>query len=438
MRIARPLYGLTKGIYDILASYLLAWILLFALLALGFQLALSLFTGMYGFPSTESFWQWVERSHLPAEVSSIHLRLAVFLLLHCAVFVALRRQILAIKRHLERSVDRGLQWYRALVGWSAGVHAGTSFLFSLVVTLMLIPFVIQPTLVPLGWSGGIWVRRAANLLDGSASAAAVESVIGLYRKFYAEPVVAEGVTPKELEPRLPVPTAPREPTAPLVPVAPPRKHRLMDRWDPYIWKVVSDRHQFAVLKALIYVESGGLQYAVSSTGCAGLTQFCWRTARSGGFRKIFGVGQVYPCRCDGVCRVSRAAKRDLESGDPARIKSRRRDFPCELTDARFNPAKAIRSGQAFVRRLSQRYGGNLYLIYIGYNSGPGVANRLWRDLGHDPRADLTAIEAKLTGALAPFFRRSAQSRARNLVRVHLPKIKRAYDRYHAQAGFTGK
>ena len=432
MRLARPLYGLTKGIYDILASYLLAWILLFALLALGFQVLLSLVTGMYGFQSTESFWLWVDRARLPGGVSALHLRLGGFFLLHCAVFVALRRQILAIKKHVEQSVDRGIEWYRALVGGSPAVQGATGFLFSLAVTLLLIPFVIQPTLVPLAWGGGAWIQRAANLVDGSASSATVESVIGLYRKLYAEPVVAEGMSPGELEPGLPAP----RPTGPLPRVVPPGKHRLMDRWDPYISKVTTDRHQFAVLKALVYVESGGLQYAVSRTGCAGLTQFCSRTARSGGFRKIFGVGQVYRCRCDGACRISRAARRDLESGDRARILSRRGEFPCELTDARFDPAKAIRAGQAYVRRLSARYGGNLYLIYIGYNSGPAVANRLWRDLGRDPRADLEAIEARLEGALAPFFRRSAASRARNLVKVHLPKIKRAYDRYRARAALT--
>lgn len=437
MRLARPLYGLTKGIYDILATYLLAWVLLFALLALGFQLLLSLFTGMYGFSSTESFWSWVDGADLPGGLRALHLRLGGALLLHCAVFVTLRRQILAVKGHTERSVDRGLRWYRALADRSPNFEAVCGFIFSLAVTLLLIPFVIQPTLVPLDWGGAAWTRRAANLLDGSATAATVESVIGLYRKLYARPVVAEGVSPQELEPPAP-PSAPVRPGMPPRPVKPPRKHRLMDRWDSYIWRVVEDRHQFAVLKALIYVESGGLQYAVSSTGCAGLTQFCSRTARSGGFRRIFGTGQVYPCRCRGVCRVSRAAKRDLESGDPARIRSRRDEFPCELTDARFDPAKAVRAGQAFVRRLSRRYGGNLYLIYIGYNSGPAVSGRLWRALGRDPKADLPAIEARLIDALKPYFRRSAGSRARNLVRVHLPKIQRAYLRYLAQARAAGK
>ncbi len=435
MRLARPLYGLIKGIYDILASYLLAWVLLFALLALGLQLLLSLLTGMYGFGSTESFWLWVDRADLPGGVRALHLRLGGALLLHSVVFLALRRQILAVKKHVERSVDRGLRWYRALTHSSQTLEAACGFLFSLGVTLLLIPFVIQPTLVPLDWGATAWTRRAANLLDGSASAATAESVIGLYRKLYARPVVAEGVSAGELEPPAPRPASPATPSRPGTPPAPvkPRKSRLMDRWDPYIWKVVEDRHQFAVLKALIYVESGGLQYAVSSTGCAGLTQFCSRTARSGGFRRIFGVGQVYPCRCRGVCRVSRAARRDLESGDPARIRSRSDEFPCELTDARFDPAKAVRAGQAFVRRLSRRHGGNLYLIYIGYNSGPAVSGRLWRALGRDGKAGLPAIEARLTDALSPYFRRSAASRARNLTRVHLPKIQRAYRRYLAQA-----
>ena len=44
--------------------------------------------------------------------------------------------------------------------------------------------------------------------------------------------------------------------------------------------------QAAFIKAFMWVESGGRQFAVSSTGCAGLMQFCPGTARTpfGGLR----------------------------------------------------------------------------------------------------------------------------------------------------------
>ena len=420
MRIVRLILLLIKGIYDILASYLLAWIVFFALLAWGFHGLLTLAVEAQGFESAESFWSWADKE-LP--LRALTLRLLGFGLLHAIFLVTFRRRVLWLKGRLERATDAVLKRYRAWAreGGRAQLLAGG--VFSLVVTLLLVPFVVQPTLVPLRWGAGAWVQRAANLVDGSATAALAESVIGLYRKLYAEPVVAQGVTEEEFETSVkhPLPTT----------RAPAGRRPLMDRWDPVILRTVKgDRRAFALLKALIFVESGGMQFAVSRTGCLGLTQFCTRTARTGGFRKIFGVGQVYPCRCRGPCTVSRAAKRDLESGDPRRIVSRKAEFPCDMTDARFNPDKAIRAGHAFAGRLYRRYGGNIYLVYIGYNSGPAVSDKLWRALGQDSAADLQTIERHLPGALRRYFRKASEARARSLVKVHLPKIKRAFDAFY--------
>ena len=427
MKLVRIILSVFKGIYDILASYLLAWIIFFALLAWGLQALTTWLVVMYGHESTEAFWLWIDRTQPLGQIPSLYLRLAGFLLLHGVLFVVFRKRIIAIKNRVEGVVDTILTWYKKIATQHPLFRGVTSFLFSLVVTLLLVPFVVQPTLVPLGWGGQVWLQRAANLADGSASAAIVESVIGLYRRYYAEPVVAQGVSGDDFDIHIPE-TKPGFPA----PVRPAGKRPLMDRWDPYIRRIASNADQFALIKSLILTESGGLQYAVSHTGCAGLTQFCSRTARAGGFRKIFGVGQIYPCRCNGPCRVSRAVRRDLESGEPRRIASRKGDFPCELTDARFDPNKAIRAGKAFVMRLHRAYGGNIYLIYIGYNSGPGVANRVWKNLNRDHKASLTQIEALLPDAMRPYFKASSDARARSLVRVHLPKIKRAYDGYYAQ------
>jgi Transglycosylase SLT domain len=430
MRLLRLILRLLKGVYDLLATYLLAWVLLFALLAWCFQLLLGGAVSLVGdFASTESFWNWVRRA-LPVNVTL--LRLAVFGLLHLIVFWTLRRRIVRLKAWVERGADRLIARYRR---WSNGGRAAAGGLFSLFVSALLVPFVVQPTLVPLNLSGRAWASRAANLADGSATDALVESVVGLYRKLYAEPAVTDrGVTPDEFDESLHG-IAKHElgaggPGGP--PPASRRRRPLMDRWDPLIWKVVGgDRRAFARVKAFMWVESGGQQFAVSSTGCSGLMQFCSRTARSGGFRRVFGLGQVYPCSCRGRCGVSRRARRELESGDPERIAAQRRGFPCDLSDARFDPRKSIKAGHLYVRRLAKLHGGNILVMYVGYNSGPAVAKRLWSALRRDAKADLQSVARHLPAALAPYYGSAAAGRARSLVRVHLPKLARAYRLYHS-------
>jgi hypothetical protein len=428
MRLMRPLLRIIKGIYDLLATYLLAWVLLFALLALGFQLLLHGAVCIVGdFASTETFWVWADRM-LPFRIAI--LRLVGFGLLHAAIYLLLRRRLGRIQAWIERRADWVLDRYRR---WSqthsrGRLAAGTTF--SLIVTLLLVPFVIQPTLVPLRFEARDWLARGANLLDGSASAAIMESAVGLYRKLYAEPVIAQGVTPEQYDDSMsaepepePLPPDPRRPR-------PARPRPMMDRWDPLILQVVAgDRHAFATVKAFMWVESAGQQFAVSRTGCAGLMQFCSRTARSGGFRNIFGLGQVYPCRCNGRCIVPRHVRRDLESGDRRRLEQHRGAFVCDLTDARFDPHKSIAAGWLYIRELQRQLGGNLLLSYIGYNSGPAVARRLWQRIGRRADADLELIGRHLEQALEPNFGAAARRRARGLVRVHLPKLQRAYLSY---------
>jgi lysophospholipase L1-like esterase len=432
MRLVRLLFRIIKGLYDLLASYLLAWILLFALVAWGFHAIFGAIVGLLDHESTEAFWIWANRM---AETDLTLVRVIGFGLLHLGLYLLLRRRLRRLQARIERGVDRALARYRRWARAHARGRVLVGGAFSLLVTALLVPFVIQPTLVPLRFDGKAWLTRTANLADGSATNALVESVIGLYRKLYAEPVVSEGVTGDEfddslrgiegsevddLDPSLPAP-------------GPFRRRPLMDRWDPLLKQVVKgDRRAFAVVKAFMWVESGGQQFAVSHTGCAGLMQFSSRTARSG-FTWAFGAGQIYPCSCSGGCRVPRSVRRALESGDPERVQAQRSRFPCDLTDARFNPRKSLTAGWAFIRRLQRSYGGNIYLSYIGYNSGPAVARRLWRAIGKKRRAGLDVIAPRLPGALKPFYGASAESRARSLIRVHLPKLGRAYRLYLRQA-----
>lgn len=428
MSLMRPLLRMIKGLYDLLATYLLAWVLLFALIALGFQALLHGVVCIVGdFDSTETFWVWADRM-LPLRATI--LRLVGFGLLHAAVYLLLRRRLSRIQDWIERRADAVLERFRR---WSrthprGRLAAGTTF--SLFVTLLLIPFVIQPTLVPLRFESRDWLDRGANLLDGSASASILESAVGLYRKLYAEPVITQGVTPEQYDDSMIAEPDPGpQPDDPRIPRS-ARPRPLMDRWDPLILQVVAeDRHAFATVKAFIWVESAGQQFAVSRTGCAGLMQFCSRTARSGGFRRIFGLGQVYPCRCNGRCFVPRPVRRDLESGDALRLEQHREAFVCDLTDARFDPRKSIAAGWLYIQQLQRQLGGNLLLTYIGYNSGPVVARRLWQRIGRRPDADVELIARHLEQALQPNFGAAARRRARGLVRVHLPKLQRAYLAY---------
>lgn len=172
---------------------------------------------------------------------------------------------------------------------------------------------------------------------------------------------------------------------------------------------------------------------MSRTGCVGLMQFCARTAREGAFRDTFGLGQVYACDCRGGCRVPRERRVELESGDPERLARQQEHFPCELTDARFDARKSIAAGWRYLGQLRGELGGNLALMYIGYNSGPHVARRLFEALGRRGDASLQRIARHLPAALRPYYGASAEARARGLARVHLPKLLAADALYRAQA-----
>jgi|GEM_PF-435159 len=426
MRLLRLLVRLLKGFYDIVASYLLAWILLFTGLAFGLQTLFSLVVGQWGHGSSEIFWHRIAH-RLPLPV--VYFRLLAFGLALALSYFLLRPILKPVGVRLDGWVDRFLVRYKA---WKsrfpkAGTFFGASF--SLFITLLLVPFIIQPTLVPMNWGAKAWIARAANLVDGTASGAIVDSAVGLYRKFYAKPSVTSGVSKDDFNRSYPPEGTP-----------PPASgnHPMMDRWDPIIWNTVAgSKRGFALVKTFIRIESAGLQFAVSRTGCAGLMQFCRRTAQSGGFRKIFGTGQVYPCRCSSKgkrgCRVTRSVLRDLESGDATRIARQKADFPCELTDARFDARKSIRAGWLFISRLEQKFGGNLYLMYIAYNSGPAVSARLMKTLARREKASLSEIASALPAALRPYYSSKAESRARSLVKVHLPRIARTFETYIRQA-----
>lgn len=435
MSFHRALAITSKRLYDLVASYLLAYLLPFAITALLFHLAAQGLAALLGYPDQAMLFARAARA---VPLSPVALRIVVFLPLHVLVWRGTRRPRKAIKAFLERDFDRTAADFERIVGQRPALRVAAGLLYSLVVTAMLIPFVIQPTLVPGGFGGRAWTLRAANLLDGTATAEVVDSVVGFYRRFYAQPVVAGGVSAQEFEAGGAPLTVAGEGAAEdargasLAAQARPLSRPMMDRWDPLLWDAAdNDPQRFAVLKAFLFVESRGRQYAVSPTGCSGLMQFCSGTARARPFRSVFGVGQVYVCDCDGACRVDRAVQRDLESGDLALVQRRAHDFPCELTDARFDPAKSIEAGALYVQRLDAAYDGNLPLMYIGYNSGPLVADAVWAALGENADATLADIEPHLAVAMTPYYGADAQGRADGLLRGTLPDLENAFDAYRS-------
>jgi hypothetical protein len=206
----------------------------------------------------------------------------------------------------------------------------------------------------------------------------------------------------------------------------------MARWRPLVRKNVGkDKRAFALLMTFIFVESGGNQFAVSRSGCAGLMQFCDSTALRAPFGEIFDVDRLRPCNCvHRKCRVKRAVRRLLETSERSLHPVFAEDFPCDLSDARFDPERAIRAGWTYIKSLSDAFDGNFYLTYIGYNSGPAVARRIWSQLGRKRAKRLSAIGKILRAELEPTFGpKRARRRARSLINTHLPKVEKIYRRF---------
>lgn len=411
-----------KGLYDILATYLLLFLIPFCLAATGLYLLSGQVATHFEFETRDAMWALLSaRSGLP----DVLLRLALMLPVHLSIWWLLRKPTAYLQPKFEQIFDRVVVGFRWITSRALWIRTAVEIIFSLAVTVVLVPFVIQPTLVP-GFGARSWLERAANFADGTASAALADSVVGWYRILGADPIVAPAVEGSAVDAVVEAQTHDT-----LVPPKPHGLDPLMDRWDSYLTTVAKgDARRFATIKAFMWVESGGRQYAVSTTGCAGLMQFCAGTARSAPFKQVFGTGQVYVCACrDKKCSIPKDVQRDLESGDKDALSRHADGFPCEMTDARFNPTKILGAGDVYIDRLSKSFGDNIYLMYIGYNSGPMIAQRVWERVGRNPNATLEEIDAQLVEAMRPTYGASSEARARSLIRTHLPKLKRAQERY---------
>jgi len=427
LKLTRFLYRVTKGLYDIFATYLLAFLLPFIVFSYGLNLGIGALAAQLDYDTTAHMWaSWASTTRLNEWV----LRLAITLPIHVGFWWLISRPFKRVLAGVEWLFDKTHQGFEWVVKHLPALRHPVEIGFSIVVTLLLIPFVIQPTLVP-GWGPSSWGQRAANLQDGTAIHALQESVVGLYRQLYAQPVVPQtGIGADAVDDAVRI-TELSELTEPVVPPIPMGENPMMDRWDSLILENAgNDLDRFATIKAFMWVESAGRQFAVSHTGCSGLMQFCAPTARSGPFKDVFGVGQVYTCGClKKDCRIPRDVQRDLESGIRERIEMHAGSFPCKLTDARFDPARSIKAGALYVDSLHNSFGGNIYLMYIGYNSGPKVAERAFNALGRNGQASLEEIAQVLPAAMQPTYGPGSDARARSLVRTHLPKLANAKAKY---------
>ena len=72
-------------------------------------------------------------------------------------------------------------------------------------------------------------------------------------------------------------------------------------------------------------------------------------------------------------------------------------------------------------------------MYIGYNSGPAVAKKVYEKLNKNSAATIPEIEVHLASVMQHWYGSGSQARANSLTRTHLPKIKQAFDRYNEPA-----
>ena len=237
VQVFRALFFLFKGLYDLFVTYLLGWVFLFAVVAFGLHHLADQVAAGLGFGQQKLMWirlsDWFG-------LAPHWTRLGVFAFGHVLFYVAMRKPIGLIKGLLERTSDDVGESFDQVQPKPSALKALGGLVFSIIVTVLVVPFVIQPTIVPLRMDMQSWAKRATNLVDGTASDAVVESAVGLYRKVYAsrydqgavaskddfdQVLDAQNVETKGLDGPTPAPK-------------PVGKQPMMDRWNPSIWEAV--------------------------------------------------------------------------------------------------------------------------------------------------------------------------------------------------------
>jgi len=124
----------------------------------------------------------------------------------------------------------------------------------------------------------------------------------------------------------------------------------------------------SLIAAVIMQESKGNPYAVSSTGCAGVNQFCAATARD--YLSIFGTIKTCSkkCSCGVKCTKEQVVK----------------DCGCDINDGRFDAQKSIKAGGEYISKLLRAFKDHPYkeeFAIASYNGGEGVVRNAIKKTG---------------------------------------------------------
>jgi len=135
----------------------------------------------------------------------------------------------------------------------------------------------------------------------------------------------------------------------------------------------------ASMAALIMKESSGNAYLISTTGCAGLNQFCYSTAK--GYPSIFQ--KLTPCSCsDAACKYGIAS--------------------CNANnDDRFNTEDSLNAGCKLLSsnvKYFKDYTAKLDFALAAYNAGPAPIKAAIQNTG-EPDPAWTAVSAQITPEL---------------------------------------
>lgn len=138
----------------------------------------------------------------------------------------------------------------------------------------------------------------------------------------------------------------------------------------------------SLVVGIIAQESGGNPYAVSGTGCSGLTQFCYKTAQQ--YSKIFGPINTCKCNCGVTCDIQK-----LQA------------CSCDVTDGRFNADKSVEAAVTYLYSLKnqfRKYTSATSFAIASYNGGSGLISKAISATGKsDPSWE--EVSSKLTPEL---------------------------------------
>lgn len=124
----------------------------------------------------------------------------------------------------------------------------------------------------------------------------------------------------------------------------------------------------SLIAAVIMQESRGNPYAVSSTGCAGVNQFCAATAKD--YLSIFVTIKA----CSKKCSCSfKCTKEQIVEG-----------CGCDINDGRFDTQKSIKAGGEYISKLLSSFYDHPYkeeFAIASYNGGEGVVKNAIKKTG---------------------------------------------------------